>query len=193
MRDEIRTIKACDVHLKSGASVAGVDYAVMCTGWGDHFAMFDDAHKERIGLPAYTGRDLYSFPIVSSSPDFSSSVSSSSLQQEHAKKGLVDWAAYDEAADKLVDKKLPFLAKTPVLKQSPDLLDARRQKKWRLYRRAIPVEMAARGDRSLAVLGQSTYLSISSSAASGILCPFVFYLARVCGANSEQKALWRSI
>ncbi|KAI1768081.1 FAD/NAD(P)-binding domain-containing protein [Hypoxylon sp. FL1150] len=158
VRDEIRTIEARDVHLKSGASVAGVDYAVMCTGWGDHFAMFDAAHKERIGLPAYTGRDLYSFPIVSpSSPSSSASSSSSSSQQQGGagKKGLVvDWGAYDEAADKLVDEKLPFLAKPPGLKQSPDLLDARRQKKWRLYRRAVPVEMAAKGDRSLAVLGQ---------------------------------------
>ncbi|XXH00493.1 hypothetical protein Hte_006839 [Hypoxylon texense] len=142
VRDEIRAVKARDVHLKSGATVGGVDYAVLCTGWGDHFAMFDAAHKERVGLPAYTGRDLYSFPIVSNA------------RQHKPGEGFVDWDAYDAAADKLVDEKLPFLARRPGLRQSPDLLDARRQKKWRLYRRAVPVEMAARGDRSVAVLGQ---------------------------------------
>ena len=59
IRDEIRTIKERAVYLKSG-SILETDYAVMCTGWGDHFGMFDDHHKAKIGLPAY-GEDIYSF------------------------------------------------------------------------------------------------------------------------------------
>ncbi|KAI0169555.1 FAD/NAD(P)-binding domain-containing protein [Hypoxylon sp. FL1284] len=142
VRDEIRAVKGRDVHLKSGGTLAP-DYAVVCTGWGDHFGLFDAEHKRRIGLPAYhASQDLYH-------PQ-----EREQREREQQQQQLVDWAAYDAEADKLVDAKLPFLARPPKLRQSPELLDARRQKKWLLYRRAVPVEMAARGDRSIAVLGQ---------------------------------------
>ncbi|MCJ1356958.1 MAG: hypothetical protein MMC33_006954 [Icmadophila ericetorum] len=133
IRDEIRTIKERAVYLKSG-SILETDYAVMCTGWGDHFGMFDDHHKAKIGLPAY-GEDIYSF-------------------SDNLEKTLgPDWERYDAVAEKLVREKLPFLATSPNVKQ-PSLLDPRRQKKWRLYRRVIPVTLAEKGDRSIAILGQ---------------------------------------
>ncbi|KAL7625335.1 hypothetical protein AAE478_004551 [Parahypoxylon ruwenzoriense] len=142
VRDEIQTIRGRSVSLKSGSSLEA-DYAVMCTGWGDHFGMFDAEHKAVIGLPAYTGKDLYSVPELLAVQ--------AKVQAQRAE--VVDWASYDAAADRAVSEKLPFLARQPRVHRA-DLLDPRRQKKWRLYRRAIPVELAARGDRSLAILGQ---------------------------------------
>ncbi|KAI1771893.1 FAD/NAD(P)-binding domain-containing protein [Hypoxylon cercidicola] len=180
VRDEIRTIKGRDAHLKSGATVAGVDYAVMCTGWGDHFAMFDAAHKARIGLPAYGARR---------DPHSSSSSSSSSFPiSQESEQQLVDWAAHDEAADRLVDAQLPFLARPPRLGQSMDVLDARRQRKWRLYRRAVPVEMAAGGDRSLAVLGQIHTVQTPLVAEAQSLWAVVYLLGEVAVPGVEDMA-----
>ncbi len=103
---------------------------IMCTGWGDHFAIFDPKHKAMIGLPAYSDH-------VEASPE----------SQD------IDWRTYYEVADKTVDEKLPFLANPPKLVYTKGL-DPALQKRWNLYRRVVPVSMAAKGDRSLAILGQ---------------------------------------
>ncbi|KAL9127725.1 MAG: hypothetical protein Q9217_003455 [Psora testacea] len=133
LRDEIRTIKEETVHLKSGSTLQA-DYAIMCTGWGDHFGMFDANHKAKIGLPAY-GEATASLSPNSEKP----------IQSE--------WERYDAAAEKTVCEKLPFLATSPNTKQ-PTQLNRNCQRKWRLYRRAIPVTFAENGDRSIAILGQ---------------------------------------
>lgn len=134
IRDEIRTIKQKTIHLKSGSTLVA-DYAVMCTGWGDHFGMFDADHKAKIGLPAY-GAASISPPTNPEKPVPSN-----------------EWERHDAAAEKTVCEKLPFLATSPNTTQ-PNLLDPLLQRKWRLYRRAIPLAMAEKGDRSIAILGQ---------------------------------------
>ncbi|KAI0157188.1 FAD/NAD(P)-binding domain-containing protein [Hypoxylon sp. FL1284] len=132
-RSEVESVKEGVVKLKTGTTQPA-DYLVMCTGWGDHFSMFDAEHKARIGLPSY-GSDSYS------------------AADPAAKPGNIKWQSYDTLAEKEVDEKLPFLARPPNLKYT-SRLDPRLQKKWRLYRRAIPIELAAKGDRSLVILGQ---------------------------------------
>lgn len=128
-RDMIDTIKERHISLGSGTSI-DADYLVMCTGWGDHFALFDEEHKAMIGLPAYDGKPGHSLE----------------------RKGI-DWESYYRVADKVVDERLPFLSKPPKL-QYPKPLDPALQKRWNLYRRVVPLSMAAKGDRSLAILGQ---------------------------------------
>lgn len=103
---------------------------ITCTGWGDHFAMFDEKHKSMLGLPAYDGKPGHSLEG----------------------KGI-DWESYYRMADKVVDAQLPFLADPPKLKY-PAPLDPALQKRWNLYRRVVPLSMAAKGDRSVAILGQ---------------------------------------
>ncbi|KAI1270608.1 hypothetical protein F5Y18DRAFT_434903 [Xylariaceae sp. FL1019] len=128
-RGEIGSIKGQTVKLSSTESLEA-DYMIMCTGWGDHFEMFDSEHKVMIGLP--TGG-----------------------QKSDAPKGGdgIDWESHYSAADKIVDEKLPFLASHPEVKY-PQGLDPSLQRKSNLYRRCVPVSMAAKGDRSLAILGQ---------------------------------------
>ncbi|KAI0438131.1 hypothetical protein F4803DRAFT_565497 [Xylaria telfairii] len=128
-RDIIEKIKGDTVKFGSEDQIH-TDYIIMCTGWGDHFGIFDSEHKAKIGLPAYGNN----------------TVASSEAQD-------IDWKAYYEEADKTVDEKLPFLADPPKLKYAKGL-DPALQKKWNLYRRVVPVSMAAKGDRSLAILGQ---------------------------------------
>ncbi|KAI0430712.1 hypothetical protein F5Y09DRAFT_307054 [Xylaria sp. FL1042] len=128
-RDEIEKIKGNTIKFKSAEQI-DTDYLIMCTGWGDHFGMFDSKHKAMIGLPAYGEH-------VEASPE----------SQD------VDWKTYYETADKTVDEKLPFLANPPKIKYTKGF-DPALQKRWNLYRRVVPVSMAAKGDRSLAILGQ---------------------------------------
>ncbi|KAI1348951.1 hypothetical protein F5Y01DRAFT_327900 [Xylaria sp. FL0043] len=128
-RDEIEKIKGNTIKFKSAEQI-DTDYLIMCTGWGDHFGMFDPHHKAMIGLPAYGEH-------IEASPE----------SQD------IDWKAYYETADKTVDEKLPFLANPPKIKYTKGL-DPSLQKRWNLYRRVVPVSMAAKGDRSLAILGQ---------------------------------------
>ena len=133
IRDEIQTIKEKTVYLKTGLPLT-TDYIVMCTGWGDHFGMFDAEDKEKIGIPPKGG--------IVETPD----------------QGLkaptdIDWGHYDAIAEKVICKRLPLLAESPKVKQS-FLLEPHRQRKWRLYRRVFPVSLAEQGVRSLAVLGQ---------------------------------------
>ncbi|CAJ2503147.1 Uu.00g105410.m01.CDS01 [Anthostomella pinea] len=128
-RDVVDSIKGQHVKFGSGKSVQA-DYMVMCTGWGDHFSFFDAEHKAMLGLPAYDTE-----PCSPSTPDG------------------VDWEAYYQIADKVVDEKLPFLASQPKLKYTK-ALNPHLQKRWNLYRRVIPLSMAEKGDRSIAILGQ---------------------------------------
>ncbi|KAJ8133485.1 hypothetical protein O1611_g144 [Lasiodiplodia mahajangana] len=128
-RDVVDEIKGNTVKFESSDPI-NADYMIMCTGWGDHFGIFDPEHKAKIGLPAY-GTEV---------------VPSSEGED-------IDWKTYYEIADKSVNEKLPFLAKPPNLKYTKGS-DPALQKKWNLYRRVVPVSMAAKGDRSLAILGQ---------------------------------------
>lgn len=123
IRDDLDRIKGDTLKLRSGESLRS-DYILMCTGWGDHFAMFDDATKREVGLPVLTA------------------------------KGAVDpaWVKSDAEAEDSVNRKLPFLAKSAVVRNPKNLLQP--QRKWRLYRRVVPIKMAEKGDRSLAILGQ---------------------------------------
>ncbi|KAI1745000.1 hypothetical protein F4680DRAFT_403971 [Xylaria scruposa] len=128
-RDIVEEIKGNTVKFESTDPIHA-DYMIMCTGWGDHFGIFDAEHKAKIGLPAY-GDNVEAF----------------SEAQD------IDWTNYYNEADKTVDEKLPFLADPPKLKYTKTL-DPALQKRWNLYRRVVPVSMAAKGDRSLAILGQ---------------------------------------
>lgn len=125
-------MKEKTVYLKSEATTTA-DCIIMCTGWGDHLGIFDAEHKAKIGIPVQNSRDL--------------------SEQKVERSDLIDWPRYDEAADKAVDAKLPSVARPP---KHPELLDPRLQKKWRLWKRVVPVELAAQGDRSLVLLGQMT-------------------------------------
>ena len=129
VRENIQSVKEDTVLLASGSTI-DADAMVMCTGWGDHFAMFDDSTKMELGLPTY-GKNSPSDPQIRD----------------------VAWENYDTAADKSVNAKLPFLAQAPRLK-NPSTNDIQLQRRWRLYRRSIPMELALKGDRSLAILGQ---------------------------------------
>ncbi|EAU36862.1 predicted protein [Aspergillus terreus NIH2624] len=125
LRDAIDTVKGDNLSLQSGQTLR-TDCLVLCTGWGDHFGMFDEKTKAELGLPL-------------SSPD------------EPASNTGIDWKEYDSMAEKLVDQQLPFLADPPKLKYTHRIGTHRY---WRLYRRAIPIELAQKGDRSIAILGQ---------------------------------------
>lgn len=129
LRDHLAVIKEETLILGSGKSLEA-DYVVMCTGWGDHFAMFDPATKVELGLPAYDDTDD---------------------QAEPSTDGF--WGKLDSEAIKAVDTKLPFLAKTPGLK-NPQVVNIDLQKRWRLYRRVVPLTLAEKGDRSIIILGQ---------------------------------------
>lgn len=128
-RDVVNKIKGNTVKFGSEDKI-NADYLIMCTGWGDHFGIFDEEHKVKIGLPAYGDQVL-------ASPESQG----------------IDWTKYYEAANKTVDEKLPFLATPPKVKYTKGT-DPAQQKRWNLYRRVVPVSMAAKGDRSLAILGQ---------------------------------------
>ena len=92
--------------------------------------MFDDEDKTEIGLPVKAKRSFEKDPAP---PDR-------------------DWRTIDHEADKSVDRKLPFLAKGPVLEHVLPIKFP--QRRWRLYRRVVPLALAEKGDRSLAILGQ---------------------------------------
>ncbi|KAI1444246.1 hypothetical protein F5Y02DRAFT_184148 [Annulohypoxylon stygium] len=129
MRDEIATTKSKTIFLKSGKQF-DADRLILCTGWGDHFGMFDADHKAMIGLPPYKSGQP-------NSEDLSN----------------IDWEKYDAIAEAIVDKKLPFLAAQPKV-DFPSRLNPLKQNHWRLYHRVVPIEMAEKGDRSIAILGQ---------------------------------------
>jgi dimethylaniline monooxygenase (N-oxide forming) len=90
--------------------------------------MFDEAFKTEIGLPVKGKASFDKEPTAD------------------------EWKSVDQIAERVVDEKLPFLSKGPVLKNPQS--NEKPQRYWRLYRRAIPLALADRGDRSLAILGQ---------------------------------------
>lgn len=104
----------------------------MCTGWGDHFGMFDDSTKNELGLPR---------PV-------STSVSNGKESTQEA----AFWTTADTRAEDSVSGKLPFLLQTPAVRNGKNFDHP--QRKWRLYRRVVPMALAEKDDRSLAVLGQ---------------------------------------
>ena len=65
----------------------------------------------------------------------------------------LEWDRYDTAAEQSVCERLFLLAQAPNITR-PFLLEPRRQREWRLYRRVVPLTLAGQGDRSLAILGQ---------------------------------------
>ncbi|OCK75780.1 FAD/NAD(P)-binding domain-containing protein [Lepidopterella palustris CBS 459.81] len=129
VRSAIESVKVDTVCLRSGQNLQ-VDYIVMCTGWGDHFGMFDAETKAELGLPIFGETSTIHQPTDN-----------------------ITWEKYDMAADKAVNERLPFLAKPPKLRH-PHTNDIQLQKRWRLYRRWIPISLAQRGDRSVAIMGQ---------------------------------------
>lgn len=122
-RETVESVKEDQLELSSGDYLQA-DCLVLCTGWGDHFGMFDAETKAELGLP----------------------VDSPSVSDDSIK-----WKQYDSEAEKLVDQCLPLLATPPVLKHA---VPATSSRYWRLYRRAIPISLAQKGDRSIAILGQ---------------------------------------
>ena len=102
---------------------------VLCTGWGDHFGMFDNDTKAELGLPIYGELP----PSVA--------------------RADVAWEKFDIEAEKSVNQKLPFLATAPQLRNSSNST-VKSQRRWRLYRRSIPLSLALKDDRSIAILGQ---------------------------------------
>ena len=76
VRDDLVSMKENTVLLRSGKSLK-TDFVVMCTGWGDHFAIFDRATKAELGLPLYSDCS----PLLTPSTE-------------------VSWEPYDNAAEK---------------------------------------------------------------------------------------------
>lgn len=128
VRDNIDMLDGYTVKLRLGGTFTA-DYIVMCTGWGDHFSMFDTKLKVELGLP-------------STDADFDKHNSSD-----------FPWDKFDMDADAIVDEKLPFLANPPRL-TNPATNAMQPRRRWRLYRRSIPFSHAEKGDRSLAIMGQ---------------------------------------
>ncbi|KAJ9271357.1 hypothetical protein DTO212C5_2707 [Paecilomyces variotii] len=131
VRDHLDTITENKLVLASG-SVIQAEFVIMCTGWGDHFGMFDDSTKNELGLPR---------PV-------STSVSNGKESTQEA----AFWTTADTRAEDSVCGKLPFLLQTPAVRNGKNFDHP--QRKWRLYRRVVPMALAEKGDRSLAVLGQ---------------------------------------
>ena len=115
--------------LRGGDSIRA-DYIVSCTGWGDHFGLFDAETKAELGLPAFG--DI--------------------VPEERYKKDVA-WEGHDVAASKTINDKLPFLTEGPELR-NPKTNDSSSQRRWRLYKRSIPLKLAIKNDRSLVILGQ---------------------------------------
>lgn len=127
LRDNIDAVKQDTALLRSGQEVL-TDYIIMCTGWGDHFSMLDVPSKVELGLPLAENR-------LNKAPSDSS------------------WAKIDTDAEKEINRKLPLLATPPALK-TPQANDGQARGRWALYRRVVPLSLAEKNDRSLAILGQ---------------------------------------
>ena len=129
IRDSVDLVNGDRIVLTSGESLLS-DYVVMCTGWGDHFGMFDRETKAELGIPTLGEIQSSDGPAVDTS-----------------------WEKYDLEADKAVNERLPFLANPPLF-ATRQTNNVQSRKHWRLYRRTIPLSLAGRGDRSLAIMGQ---------------------------------------
>lgn len=130
IRDNIDSIKGDTILLRGGQSLQ-TDWLALCTGWGDHYGMFDADLKAELGLPQY-----------------------GKAKSDSAKdKSNIDWRALIAAADRTVDERFPFIADTPDLRY-PYNSNISEQRLWKLYRRSIPIGLALKDDRSLGILGQ---------------------------------------
>jgi dimethylaniline monooxygenase (N-oxide forming) len=128
IRDSLQDIQKDRILLKSGKTLE-TDYLILCTGWGDHFSMFDDKTKIELGLPIHG-----ELPPEATEMD-------------------IAWKKYDTEAENSVNEKLPLIAKAPKLRNASEST-VKAQRRWRLYRRSIPLSLALTNDRSLAILGQ---------------------------------------
>ncbi|KAJ8105290.1 hypothetical protein ONZ43_g7485 [Nemania bipapillata] len=167
-RDQIETIQGNNIVLKSGNDFV-TDFVVMCTGWGDHFGMFSSDDKTTIGLPLY---------------------GSAAPSKNHC--SSINWDVYDTFAEEVVNKKLPFLTKPPdVLYKSR--LDSSNQNHWRLYRRAIPIELADKGDRSIVILGQIHTVQTPLVAAVQSFWAILYLLGELSIPDKETMATEASL
>ncbi|KAH8598660.1 hypothetical protein B0O99DRAFT_650378 [Bisporella sp. PMI_857] len=128
LRDKIEAIENNTLSLESAEQVKA-DYIVMCTGWGDHFQMFEESLKLELGLPC--------------------SSESKGLDIEDS----IPWKKYNAAAEMSVNYQLPFLTKPPA-RNYPHMDFLEPKQSWRLYRRVVPLSCAQREDRSIIILGQ---------------------------------------
>ncbi|PHH91789.1 hypothetical protein CDD83_10285 [Cordyceps sp. RAO-2017] len=135
VRDKVESADAAGVRLKKTGERIEADFVVCATGWGDHFSFFTPELKEEMGIPPY------------------GAAKGAPTSTKHR---ADPWASHDRAADELLARKIPQLAAGP-----KDLRGWRRgpgrevtTRRWRLYNRVVPLAVAARGDRSLVVLGQ---------------------------------------
>ncbi|KAI0152904.1 hypothetical protein GGR57DRAFT_161894 [Xylariaceae sp. FL1272] len=170
-RGKIERIKGQTIKLSSTESLKA-DYMVMCTGWGDHFEMFDSEHKAMIGLP--TGGQKPDAPIGDDG---------------------IDWDSHYSSANRIVDEQLPFLANHPEVRY-PQGLDPSLQKKSNLYRRCVPVSMAAKGDRSLAILGQIHTIQTPLVSEVQSLWAILYLLGEIdlpdANTMAKEVALWNT-
>jgi dimethylaniline monooxygenase (N-oxide forming) len=170
-RDVIESIKSKSITFASNERI-DTDYLILCTGWGDHFGIFDAEHKAKIGLPAY-GDNL------------------DAVKDD----GGIDWESYYKEADKAVDEQLPFLAKPPKTPRT-ETSDPSQQKRWNLYRRVVPVSMAAKGDRSLAILGQIHTIQTPLVAEVQSLWAILYLLGEMelpdVNTMAKEVALWNT-
>ncbi|KAJ1337157.1 dimethylaniline monooxygenase (N-oxide forming) [Microdochium nivale] len=133
VREDPHHVAGGRLHFASGSDVAA-NSIVACTGWGDHFAMFDGALKAEFGLPAVADpRAPGAEARLRAATD-------------------PEWAADDARAAATVAAKLPLIARSPALR-NPATNEVYACA-WRLYRRSIPYTLGVRGDRSLAIMGQ---------------------------------------
>lgn len=133
VREDPHRVAGGRLHFASGADVA-TDRIVACTGWGDHFAMFDGALKAELGLPAVADpRTPGAEARLRAATD-------------------PEWGPDDARAAATVATKLPLLARSPALRNPAT--NEGYACAWRLYRRSIPYKLGVRGDRSLAIMGQ---------------------------------------
>lgn len=103
------------------------------------------------------------------------------------------WQILDESADKKVDEALPFLAGTP---KSVRSLAAGQHRPWRLYRRLVSPESAARNDRSIIFPGQIHSVFTPLVAEMQALWSVAFLLGRLpvpsLSLMEEEVAVWNS-
>lgn len=168
-RDAISSIKEDQIAFASG-EIVQADGLVLCTGWGDHFGMFDDATKTELGLPVLNGTTAPESEKASHQP------------------GL-DWAPYDREAERSVDERLPFLASPPQAHVHHN--DMSQQRKWRLYRRCVPISSALSGDRSIAIMGQIHTVQTPLVAEVQCFWGILYLLGEI--AMPEKHAVMREI
>lgn len=140
LRDNIDTVDSKGIKLLSGSFVEA-DYVLYATGWGDHFSFFSRELKDELGIPQ-SGDDN----------NGTSQKKSSTVQ------GLSNpWVLHDQAADMLVDKKLPLLGAGPKdfngWQRSAARQKAVKIRRWRLYNRMIPLTQQSENP-NIVILGQ---------------------------------------